>query len=118
MIPLAAIFYMLPSVVASLRGHHRTAQVLAINILLGWTIVGWLYSLERATSPIRVGADDRHVGLVFLLCLPILLLLLESSPPRAVALAPMTIVAVPEPSTALLMVMSLLPLGRYMRRRL
>jgi hypothetical protein len=118
LIPLATILYLLPSVVASLRGHHRTAQVLAINILLGWTVLGWLYSLERATSPIRVGADDGHMGLVFLLFLPILLLLVESAPPRAVVLAPTTIAAVPEPATALLMVMSLLPLGRYLRQRL
>jgi hypothetical protein len=118
LIPLAAILYMLPSVVASLRGHHRTAQVLAINILLGWTVVGWLYSLERATSPIRMGADDRYVGLVFLLLLPILLFFLEPMPPRAVVFAPTTIAAVPEPSTSLLMVMSLVPLGRYVRRRL
>ena len=118
MIPLAAILYMLPSVVASLRGHHRTAQVLAINILLGWTIVGWLYSLERATSPIRRGADDRHLGLVFLLLLPILLFLLEATPPRAIALAPRAIAAVPEPSATVLMLIGLAPLGRYLRRRL
>jgi hypothetical protein len=117
MIPLAAILYLLPSVVASLRSHHRTAHVLAINILLGWTVVGWLYSLERATSPIRRGADDRYLGLGFLLALPILLLLLESTPPGVVVRAPMTIAAVPEPSTTLLMLMSLLPLGRYLRWR-
>jgi hypothetical protein len=39
-------------------------------------------------------------------------------PPRAVAFAPTTIATVPEPSTTLLMVMSLVPLGRYVRRRL
>lgn len=117
MIPLAAILYMLPSVVASLRGHHRTTQALAINILLGWTVVGWLYALERATSPIRSGADDGHVGLAFLLLLPILLLLLESTSPRTFALEPGTIAAVPEPSTLLLMVVSLVPLGRHLRGR-
>jgi hypothetical protein len=118
LIPLAAILYMLPSVMASLRGHHRTSQVLAINILLGWTVVGWLYALERATSPIRTGAGDQHVGLAFLLLLPILLLLLDSTPQSVIVRAPTTIAAVPEPSTALLMVMSLVPLGRYVRRRL
>jgi hypothetical protein len=118
LIPLAAILYLLPSIVASLRGHHRTVRVLTINLLLGWTIVGWLYALERATSPIRLGSDDGHVGLVFLLLLPALLLLLGSATPRIPAFPAPAVVPVPEPSSGLLVVLGLIPLARTLWRRL
>jgi hypothetical protein len=37
-----AIFYLLPSYVAVLRGHDRAVVATMVNVLLGWTIVGWV----------------------------------------------------------------------------
>jgi len=35
----------LPSIVAFVRGHHNRYAILILNILLGWTVVGWALAL-------------------------------------------------------------------------
>jgi Superinfection immunity protein len=37
-----AIFYLLPSYVAVLRDHPHSVTVTMTNVLLGWTIAGWI----------------------------------------------------------------------------
>lgn len=37
---ILALLYFLPTIVASHRGHNVTG-ILILNLLLGWTIVGW-----------------------------------------------------------------------------
>jgi hypothetical protein len=42
---LAAVFlilYFTPTVIAACRGHARWGQILFLNLLLGWTIIGWI----------------------------------------------------------------------------
>lgn len=45
------VLYMVPSLVAIFRGHKDVVSILLINILLGWTMVGWLiafiWSIKR-----------------------------------------------------------------------
>lgn len=36
------VAYLLPSVVAWYRSHHNTVAIVACNVLLGWTVVGWI----------------------------------------------------------------------------
>lgn len=48
---LSAILHFLPSIIAFNRGHTRRIAILVLNILLGWTIIGWIilliWSLDR-----------------------------------------------------------------------
>ena len=37
-----AIFYLLPSYVAVLRDHPHSITAVLTNVLLGWTLVGWV----------------------------------------------------------------------------
>ncbi|MCX7123612.1 MAG: superinfection immunity protein [Gammaproteobacteria bacterium] len=37
--------YFLPSIIAYKRRHRNFAALLALNILLGWTVLGWVCSL-------------------------------------------------------------------------
>ena len=37
--------YFIPSVIAFVRKHHNSAAILILNILLGWTIIGWIVCL-------------------------------------------------------------------------
>ena len=34
--------YLLPSIVAASRRHRNEGAIVALNILLGWTFVGWV----------------------------------------------------------------------------
>jgi RsiW-degrading membrane proteinase PrsW (M82 family) len=45
---LAALMYVTPSFLVARRPHPRRKAVVAMNLLLGWTIVGWLASLAMA----------------------------------------------------------------------
>ena len=53
--------YFLPSLIATERGHHNIAAIFALNLLLGWTILGWigaviwsLTSLPPAATPTAI----------------------------------------------------------------
>jgi len=49
---LGMLFYFLPSILARGRNHHNTGAVFVINLLLGWTLVGWAVALAWAfTTP-------------------------------------------------------------------
>ncbi len=44
--------YFLPTIIAWLRTHYNRGAILALNLLLGWTVVGWIVSLVRSfTNP-------------------------------------------------------------------
>lgn len=40
--------YMLPWMVASLRGKSNTGAIGLLNLLLGWTFIGWIVALVMA----------------------------------------------------------------------
>jgi len=49
---LALLLYFIPAAVANGRGHRNSAAIMALNILLGWTILGWIIALIWAfTQP-------------------------------------------------------------------
>ena len=37
--------YFLPTVVAMMRNHHNAGAILVLNLLLGWTLLGWVAAL-------------------------------------------------------------------------
>lgn len=49
--------YWAPTLVAALRGHRQMGPILVINLLLGWTFVGWVVALAMALS----SQGPRHV---------------------------------------------------------
>lgn len=42
--------YFLPSLIAFLRKRTNLAAIFALNLLLGWTLIGWVVSLVWALS--------------------------------------------------------------------
>jgi hypothetical protein len=44
------VLYFCPTVVASAREHPRKVPVIILNVLLGWTLVGWVIALVWAYS--------------------------------------------------------------------
>lgn len=43
-----AFAYLLPIIVAAFRRHPRQRAIVRLNLLLGWTGIGWLYALAWA----------------------------------------------------------------------
>lgn len=40
-----AVLYFAPGLNASLARHHNAAAIWALNILLGWTVLGWIAAM-------------------------------------------------------------------------
>lgn len=45
---LIAAFYLLPLACAIWRGHPQGYAIITLNVLLGWTVIGWLAALVWA----------------------------------------------------------------------
>lgn len=45
--------YLLPSIVADRRKHHQFSAIFVANLLLGWTVIGWIISLIWAFTATR-----------------------------------------------------------------
>lgn len=52
-LPLGAL-YLAPTIVAAMRRHRQLTPILALNILLGWTVVGWAAAFVWA---LQAGAE-------------------------------------------------------------
>jgi hypothetical protein len=46
--PLVLGVYFLPAIVAAGRRHERELSVMAMNLLFGWTVIGWIVALRMA----------------------------------------------------------------------
>lgn len=46
----AALFYLLPSIIANSRKHKNKNSICVINIFFGWTILGWVVCLAWSVS--------------------------------------------------------------------
>ena len=42
LLPLSMACYLVPSLIAFLRGHRSVPAIFALNLLVGWTVVGWI----------------------------------------------------------------------------
>ncbi len=45
LVVLIFAFYFLPTLIAFLRQHKNKLAVFLLNLLLGWTVLGWVVSL-------------------------------------------------------------------------
>lgn len=44
------IFYLLPTISAAYSQHRHTPSIFLINLLLGWTLLGWVICLAWSCS--------------------------------------------------------------------
>lgn len=62
LISLAIILaiYFLPTIVASNRGHQSTGAIFFLNLLLGWTLLGWVVAFVWSfTNPTQVVVNNQ-----------------------------------------------------------
>lgn len=45
--------YFLPAMIAVFRGHHNTLAILVLNLLAGWTFIGYVVALVWACTSTR-----------------------------------------------------------------
>jgi T4 superinfection immunity protein len=50
LIILLLVVYFVPAVVANSRHHRQLGPIVAVNLLLGWTILGWVAALAWALT--------------------------------------------------------------------
>jgi uncharacterized membrane protein len=58
------LLYFVPCYLAMERQHHLRRLICAVNVLLGWTVVGWVVALAMALTGVkkRVRALDDYFG--------------------------------------------------------
>jgi nucleoside recognition membrane protein YjiH len=39
---IGLLFYFIPAICALNRKHNNTAAIVCVNVLLGWTVIGWI----------------------------------------------------------------------------
>ncbi len=44
-IALILVAYFLPTFIAGVRRHHNFGAIFLCNLLLGWTVIGWIAAL-------------------------------------------------------------------------
>jgi flagellar biogenesis protein FliO len=54
LIIILGVLYFIPTLVAVLRGHHNSVAIIALNILLGWTFLGWIASFVWSLTAKRL----------------------------------------------------------------
>ncbi len=60
MILIFLVIYFLPTIVAMNRKHQSTVGIVLLNILLGWTFLGWVIAFVWAFSnPIHVVVNNK-----------------------------------------------------------
>ena len=47
---VAGFLYLIPTIVALMRDHPSKGGIIVLNVLLGWSIIGWVISLAWAAS--------------------------------------------------------------------
>ncbi len=50
--------YFLPGIVAVERKHPQATAIFALNLLLGWTILGWIAALVWSLTAVRRDPSD------------------------------------------------------------
>ena len=44
------VLYFLPTLIAAVRRHTQETPIFIINLLFGWTIIGWVVALAWSTA--------------------------------------------------------------------
>ena len=60
LIIVAVLGYFVPVFIAYGRGHHNAGAITALNLLLGWTLIGWIAAFIWSLTAVRGAPDDQH----------------------------------------------------------
>ncbi len=55
---LGVIGYFVPALISGRRKHPQANSIFALNLLLGWTILGWIGALVWSLTAVRRESSD------------------------------------------------------------
>jgi hypothetical protein len=58
-LPLFLLAYLLPAIVALSRGHHQLLAIFVLNLVAGWTLIGWVVALVWACMHVEPTGQAR-----------------------------------------------------------
>ncbi len=47
------VIYPLPALIGALRRHDNRCNIMVLNLLTGWTVIGWIIALYWALKPLK-----------------------------------------------------------------
>lgn len=50
--------YFIPTIIAIARHHHQRLAIFVLNMMLGWTVLGWIAALVWSATAVRQQDDD------------------------------------------------------------
>ncbi len=50
---MGLLLHFLPTFVAAMRGHQNAVAIFVLNLLLGWTVIGWVVALVWAFTAVE-----------------------------------------------------------------
>jgi len=50
---IGAVMYFVPAMLAGMNGHRNLSAITMLNLLLGWTVIGWIVALVWACTKER-----------------------------------------------------------------
>lgn len=53
LLTVSIVFYIIPTIIAAVRGHHNVGAIAALNFLLGWTFLGWVVALVWSLTAVE-----------------------------------------------------------------
>lgn len=64
LIIIAAIFmlYFLPAIAATYYNHTSSTSIVMINLFLGWTVIGWFFSIALLLKNLTIGQFLKALG--------------------------------------------------------
>jgi hypothetical protein len=66
--------YFVPSIIAMTRHHNNTPAIFLVNLLLGWSVIGWIiafiWSLTSRAQPQQIIIQNSQVGQHYQSALP------------------------------------------------
>jgi hypothetical protein len=57
-VTIVTLGYMLPWAIAATRGKSNSGAIAVLNLLLGWTFIGWIIALVMACSAHQAGGSS------------------------------------------------------------
>ena len=51
-VAIILLVYFIPAIVASKRGHPQSLAIFVLNLLMGWTAIGWVVAIVWACTAV------------------------------------------------------------------